>query len=71
MYIKVHVFPGSRDESFNKECDDLIIVHTKEPAEGNRANKRVIELITANYPGNAVRLVSGHQSPHKIFSIGD
>ncbi len=71
MYIKAHVFPDSKNESAKREGDSLLVIHVKEPAEANRANKRVLEIVRGMFPGKTVRLVSGHQSPHKIVSIGE
>lgn len=70
MYIKVRVAPDSRKESLEcarAEC----FVRVKEPARGGAANKRVREMLAAHFGVSTgdVRLVSGHHSPGKIFSI--
>ncbi|HEY4502809.1 MAG TPA: DUF167 domain-containing protein [Candidatus Paceibacterota bacterium] len=71
MYVRVHVLPGSRRESFLKESNDTFIACVKEEAKRNQANKRVRELLGAYYnlPLGRVALVSGHRSPHKVFTI--
>lgn len=71
MYIKVRVIPGSKKESFKKVSDDTYRISVKEKAEMNMANNRVKELLAYNLnilPNN-IRLISGHHSPSKIFSI--
>ena len=71
MYIKVRVTAGAKKESFEKVSDDHFVVSVKEPAEQNRANKRVIELVALHFgvPTGKVRLISGHHSPSKIVDI--
>lgn len=69
MYIKVHAVPDSRDESVAGKGADTLIIRVKEPAEGNCANKRILGIVRQRYPGRAVRMVSGHQSSHKIISV--
>lgn len=70
MYIKVHVTPESKTESVKERSPDLFEVAVREKAKQGRANARVSELLKQHF-GKAKRLyiVSGHQSPHKIFSI--
>ena len=71
MYIKVHVTAGAKKESFEKVSDECFNIAVKEPAEKNRANKRVIDLLVGFYTVNrgAVRIINGHHSPNKIFDI--
>ena len=72
MYIKVRVTADSKKESLLKR-EGTFFVSVKEPAEQNRANTRVRELI-ATYFGvlsKQIRIISGHQSPGKILSIPD
>lgn len=73
MYIKVRVTAGMKKESFEKISDDHYVVSVKEPAEQNRANKRVIELISGHFgvPAQRVRLIHGHHSPSKILAIDE
>lgn len=72
MYIKVHVFPGSKREKLIKK-DNIIKLYVKEKAEMNRANNRVREVIAEyfNVSEGAVHMLSGHRSPKKLFSIDD
>ena len=71
MYIKVRVTPGSKKESFNKVSDDTYCISVREKAEMNMANNKVKDLLAYNLgiPLNKIRLISGHHSPGKIFSI--
>ena len=71
MYIKVRVNAGVKKESFLKKTDDHFDITVKEPASRNLANRRVQEIIANHYklPTGKVRLISGHQSPSKIFNI--
>ena len=71
VYIKVRVTPGSKRESLEETGENTYTVLVKEPAKQNRANTRVRELL-AHHIGvepKRLRLVSGHRSPSKIFSV--
>ncbi len=71
-YLKVFVMPGAKRERVEEEGAALLIT-TKEPAEGNRANTRVREVVAEHLavPLSHVRIVSGHHSPSKMLSIRD
>ncbi len=73
MYIRVNAVPGSKKESVTKLAPDRYHIHVKEPAERNMANNRIKALLARELglKEGVVRLVSGHRSPHKIFSIPD
>ena len=73
MYIKVRVRAGAKKEELVEESKTHFIIAVKEPAEQNLANKRVIQLIALHFkvPAKQVRIISGHHSPSKIFSIPD
>lgn len=78
MFIKVFVTPGARREKVEvvspdgggKEGDTLRIT-VREPAEQNRANTRVRELIARRLkvPLGKVRILTGHRSRAKMISI--
>ena len=73
MYIRVRVVAGAKKESFEASAEDSFLVSVKEPAEQNRANKRVLEL-TASHFGiepKQIRIISGHHSSGKILSVPD
>ncbi len=71
MYVRVEVKAGARRESIIRVDEKTLSMSVKEPAERNRANLRVRELVAAEYgvrPQN-VRMISGHRSPRKIFDV--
>ena len=70
MYLKIKVIPDAKSEKIEKKEDGSWRVWVKVPAENNRANTRVLELVHLEYPNQSVRIVSGHHSPSKIVSIG-
>ena len=72
MYIKVKVIAGAKKEKIEKKSENSFLISVKEPAERNLANNRVREIIAVVYEINqkSVRIISGHQSPSKILSIG-
>ncbi len=70
MYIHVKVHPKSKKEVFEQINEDHFEAWIKEPAEQNLANKRVFELLKNYFPeAKRVRIISGHQSPSKLFSV--
>jgi len=73
MYIRVTVTPNAKKELFvpAEGKEDRFIVQVREKAERNMANTRVRELVAAHFsvPTGAVRMVSGHHSRTKMFSI--
>lgn len=73
MYIKVRVVAGAKKESVEKISDTSYKLAVKEPAKQNLANRRVIELMAfeLKVPKAQIRLISGHQSPSKMLSVGE
>ena len=71
MYIRVKVAPGAKKEQVERTADNEFEISVKEPAERNLANKRVQELIARELSVDVkkVRIISGHHSPRKIFSV--
>lgn len=71
MYIKVRVTPDAKRETLKQDSPDHFTLSVKEPAEQNRANKRVIALVAQhfNVPTGKVRIISGHHSGGKILSV--
>jgi uncharacterized protein YggU (UPF0235/DUF167 family) len=71
MYIHVAVTPGVRKESFEELKPDHFAIKVKEKAMRNMANDRVRALVAKHFsvPVGRVRLVSGHRSPSKLFSV--
>lgn len=73
MYIKVQVTAGSKKEIVVHDKEDHYTISVREPAERNLANTRIREIISRELvvPIGKIRIISGHQSPHKILSILD
>lgn len=71
MYIRVNATPNAKKEIVTRISVERYNISVREPAERNLANRRIRELLARDLsiPENAVRLISGHRSPHKIFSI--
>lgn len=71
MYIKVRVSPKAKKEMLEKKSSDHFLVAVREPAERGLANARVREMLAreCGVPIAKIRLVSGHTSPSKIFSL--
>ena len=72
MYIKVFVTPDAKREKGEEEGETLLI-SVKEPAEQNRANTRVREIVAERFakPLGKVRILTGHRSRSKMISIND
>lgn len=70
MYVKVFVTPDARREKI-EEKNGMLLVSVREPAEGNRANTRVREIVAARFgaPLGKVRILTGHRSRGKMISI--
>lgn len=72
MYVHVRVVPGARRETVTKESDTEFYIAVKEPKERNLANTRVREILAHKFGVQIgqVRMITGHRSPSKMFSIG-
>lgn len=70
MFIKVFVTPGAKREKVEKKGDTFTI-SVREPAQGNRANLRVREIIASQLkkPLGSVRILTGHRSRVKMISV--
>lgn len=70
MYIKIDTTPLAKKESVIKKSEDSFEIKVKEPAEANRANKRVLEIMRTYFPkARIIKIISGHRSRKKILSI--
>jgi uncharacterized protein YggU (UPF0235/DUF167 family) len=70
MYIHIKVTANARKESFEETKPSYFNISVREKAEGNMANRRVIELLQNHFKTKDVRIINGHQSPSKLISIG-
>ncbi len=71
MYIRVHAVAQSKRESIKQESVGVYAITVREPAERNLANTRIRELLALELkvPVGAIRLINGHHSPTKLFSV--
>jgi uncharacterized protein (TIGR00251 family) len=69
MYLKLKVVPDAQEEKVMQVKDDEYRIWVKAPAENNKANNRVLEMLLDRFPNKRILLVSGHVSPSKIVSI--
>lgn len=71
MYVSVRVVAGAKQESVEALPRGRLKISVKAPAERNLANTRVRKLVAEHLklPLVQVRLLSGHTSPSKIFSV--
>lgn len=73
MYIRVHAVPGARREKVILDAPQVYTISVKEPAEQNQANERIREILARIYtiPLQGVRMVTGHRSSSKMFSVDE
>ncbi len=71
MYLRVSVAPGAKRELIKEGKDGMLLISVREPAEGNRANMRVREIVALRFmvPTSCVRILSGHHSPVKLLTM--
>jgi uncharacterized protein len=73
MLIHIKIKTDSKEDKIVQKNETSFIVHVKEPAEDNRANRKMIEIV-ANKFGiikSKVRIITGHHHPSKILEILD
>lgn len=73
MYVRVAVYPNAKKEEVLSKGEHRYEIRVKEPAERNLANARITELLAEQYDVNPklVRIISGHHSSRKIYSVPD
>lgn len=71
MYVSVRVVAGAKHEKVEELKAGRLRIWVKEPAAQNLANRRVLVLVARHFgvAHKDVRLVSGHRSQAKIFSV--
>jgi uncharacterized protein YggU (UPF0235/DUF167 family) len=70
MYIKVRAIPNSKKETVEKKSSTEFVVAVREKAERSMANKRIQQILQEELAlVYKPRLISGHHSQSKIFSI--
>lgn len=71
--VTVRVKPGSKKGPLIQPAlDGSLLVYVREPAVDGKANRAVVELLSAYFdvPKNRVQLVAGLTAPEKRFKIG-
>lgn len=66
--VRVHVVPGASRSEVKGRHGDAIKVRVAAPAEGGRANRAVVELLSAATGGRAA-IVSGSSARNKLVMI--
>ena len=71
MHIRVNARPGAKKELVERLSADKYDISVREPAERGMANGRIRTLLARELglPESSVRMISGHQGTHKIFSV--
>ena len=68
MLIRVKVEAGAKRQSI-RAIENGFEISVREPAERNQANRQVLGIMRARYPGRAVKLISGEHQSSKIIEI--
>lgn len=71
MLIKVRVTPNAREVRVTKMSEESYEVKVDERADGGRANKRLLEILSVHFevPKSNVSIVRGIKSRDKIFEV--
>lgn len=71
MLIKVKAIPNSSKNEVIQKTENSFWVKTKEPAQDNRANNSVKELLAEKFKisPSRLRMIKGARTPSKIFEI--
>lgn len=71
MYVYVKVKAGQKKETLIEIGDNRFQFSIKEKAERNMANDRTIQLLKDYYNTENIKIINGHHSPSKMFSVGE
>ena len=71
MYVHVKIFPHSKKEKIEKREENYFYVYVKEKAEQNKANIRMMEILTEYFhiSRKQIYIISGHHKPKKLLEI--
>lgn len=71
MYVRVHAIPDAKKEKVVRDDATTFTISVKEPATQNFANKRIREVLARELGVSPaqVRLLTGHQSRSKMYSV--
>lgn len=69
--IRVRAFPDAKKEYIEETEPHILRVFVREPAKDNRANHKILDLISHFYsiPRNKLRIISGHHGMSKMIEI--
>ena len=72
MEFMVKVHPGAK-RSMVKEKENMLHVWVDAPAEGGRANSRLVEILSEHFgvPPEKVIIIRGHKSHRKTVVVKD
>ena len=71
-HIRVKVTADAARESVSSK-KGVLHIFVKEPAQGNMANRRVVQLV-AKHTGTSpshVKIVAGHHAPNKTLAVNE
>lgn len=70
VLVRVKVTPDAKREEITRDGESFVI-SVKEPREHNLANKRLREIIASEMDTapSRVRLIKGHRSSNKLFTV--
>lgn len=71
MYIKVKVKTESKKELFERIKENTFSISVKVEAKNNWVNEKVMEILKKELNKKDVRLIAGHISSNKLFSVED
>lgn len=71
MFIHVKVFVDEKRDEVIKQSDTSFYVYVREPAEHNRANIRMVYLMSRELgvPANTLKIITGHHHSSKILEV--
>lgn len=72
MEVRVQVRTNTRREKFERISENEFAISVREKAEGNAANRRLLELVALHFgvPKKSVRIIRGHRVFTKVISVG-
>ncbi|NTV22569.1 MAG: DUF167 domain-containing protein [Candidatus Yonathbacteria bacterium] len=71
MYLHIRITPKSKKDSIEQTGELRYAVTVTEPAEDNRANERMCEVVARHFSveRKQVHIVNGHRSRSKLVEI--
>jgi uncharacterized protein len=71
MLINIHVTTNAKEASITKLDETSFEARVDEKAEGGRANKRLLEILSSyfNLPKSRIHIVKGSKSRDKVVEV--